>query len=133
MTHLETPRRLHGRVHRGRPRSSLGYSASRPDPFIVRSAAPPRPPICLFKRRSSVMEVQIDVESVELAQERHQLLQAAAQPIDDPGHHDIDLPPEGISQHRIVGRPLVPAFGAADAVILVDVHDLPAGTLGNRA
>ena len=32
---------------------------------------------------------------------------------------------------RVELRPLVLALGARDAVILVDVHDLPAGPLGN--
>ena len=39
----------------------------------------------------------------------------------------------GVAKHGVEGRTLVAALGAADAVILVDLGDLPAGTLGDGA
>ena len=49
-----------------------------------------------------------------------------AQPIDAPGHDHVELPLGRIATERIERRAPVPAPGAADAVILVDLDDLTA-------
>ena len=61
------------------------------------------------------------------------VLQAASEPIERPGHHDIKLAPRRSSAQRIKGRALVAALGAADAVVLVDLDDLAAYAAGDLA
>ena len=73
------------------------------------------------------MQEQIDPQRVELGQEADQVLQAAAEAIDVPGHDDIELPLGSVPVQGIEGRPLVAPLGAADAVILLDLHHAPAG------
>ena len=51
-------------------------------------------------------------------------MQAAAEPIDRPRHHHVELRLGSISTQPIECRALVPAFGAADAVVLVDMDDI---------
>jgi hypothetical protein len=58
-------------------------------------------------------------------------LQAAAQPIDGPRHHHVELPPNGSFLQSVECRALVPALGATDAMILVDLDDLLPGAFGN--
>ena len=65
--------------------------------------------------------------------ERDEVLKAAAQPIDAPGHDHVELPFGRIATERIERRPPVPAPGAADAVILVDLDDLAAHAAGDLA
>ena len=73
------------------------------------------------------MQKQVDAERVKLGQERHKVFQTAAQAIDIPGHHDVELVLGGISAQRIKRRPSIAAFGATDAVILIDLSHPPAG------
>jgi hypothetical protein len=56
---------------------------------------------------------------VKLGQERHWLFETAAQAVDVPGHHNIELPLGGVATERIEGRPSITRFSAADAVIPV--------------
>ncbi len=68
---------------------------------------------------------------MNLGQEADKVLQGAAEPIDRPGHDDIEFPgaQRPYAAHR---KPAAcPALCAADPVILVDLDDLPAGTLGD--
>ena len=44
---------------------------------------------------------------------------AAPKPIDGPDHQDVELPADGILQHTIECRTLIPTFGTADAFVLV--------------
>jgi hypothetical protein len=60
-----------------------------------------------------------------LRKESDQVLQRAPQPIDRPGHHHIELPAGGIFAERVEGRAFVPALGAADPLIAVDLDDVP--------
>jgi hypothetical protein len=53
-------------------------------------------------------------------------LQAAAEPIDRPGHHNVELALGSIPAERIEGWALVAALSAANAVILVDLDDFTA-------
>src|SRR5262245_13552249 len=64
-------------------------------------------------------------------QEAHQVLQAAPQPVDRPGHDHVELPFGGIPAERIEARTLVTPSGAADAVIFVDLDDLTAHATGD--
>jgi hypothetical protein len=68
---------------------------------------------------------------VQLGQEGHKVLQAAAQPIHGPSHYDVELPPIGVTVERIKARPLVPVLGAAGPVILVDLNDFAAHAAGD--
>ena len=60
-------------------------------------------------------------------------MKASAEPIDRPSHHHIKLPAGGSLAERVELRPLVLALGARDAVVLVEVNDLPTGPLGKLA
>jgi hypothetical protein len=57
-------------------------------------------------------------------------LKAAAEAIDRPSHHHVELATGG---RFIELRPLVFALGAGNPVVPVNPHDLPAGPLGNLA
>jgi hypothetical protein len=80
------------------------------------------------------MQEQIDPERVQLGQEAHEVLQAAAEPINRPGHDHIELAhwlrcavPR---RHQArLSRPLAPL----NAVILVDLDDLAAHAAGDLA
>jgi hypothetical protein len=60
-----------------------------------------------------------DAECREVVDERDQVLQVAAQPIELPGHDDVELPMPRVLHQAIEGRP--PVLGPRDAV--VDVFD----------
>src|SRR5262249_13040858 len=64
------------------------------------------------------MQKQIDAEGVKLGQESHKIFQAAAQAVDVPGHHDVELAHGGVPTQSIERRPSIAALSAADAVIL---------------
>ena len=70
---------------------------------------------------------------MDFRQKADQVLQAAAKAIDRPGHNDIELAASRGFMQGIERWPLVLSFGAADAVIAVDVNDLPSGALGDLA
>src|SRR5262249_43822531 len=74
-----------------------------------------------------LMQKQVDAERVKLGQERHKVFQAAPQAIDVPSHHDVELALGGVPAQRIERGPAIAALSAADAVILVDLRNLPAG------
>jgi len=79
------------------------------------------------------MQEQVNPEGAQLGQEADQVLQAAAETIDGPGHHDIELALSGVAAQRVEGRALVATLGAADAMILVDLDDLAADARGDLA
>jgi hypothetical protein len=58
---------------------------------------------------------------MDFRQEANQVLQAAAEPINRPRHDHVELTLGRVPAKRVEARPLVPAFGAADAVVLVDL------------
>src|SRR5262249_14972622 len=66
-----------------------------------------------------------------LGQEGKKISKWAAEPIDRPGHDDIDFPARSGLMQRVESGPLIPPFAAADPVILINLVDLPAGTLGD--
>jgi hypothetical protein len=68
---------------------------------------------------------------VKLGQKAHQVLQRATEPIDRPGHDDIELAPARVFPKLVKGRPLVASLGARYAVIAENPEHFPAGALGN--
>src|SRR5262249_5906162 len=66
-----------------------------------------------------------------LGQEGKKISKWAAEPIDRPGHDDIDFPARSGLMQRVESGPLIPPFATADPVILINLADLPAGTLGD--
>jgi hypothetical protein len=60
---------------------------------------------------------------VQLGQESNQVLKAAAEPIDAPGHHHVELALSSVPAERIECATLVAALGARNPVILVDLDD----------
>ena len=61
---------------------------------------------------------------MQLGEEADQVLQAAAEPIDRSRRHHVESPLGSIPAQPIECRALVLAFGAADAVVLVDMDDI---------
>jgi hypothetical protein len=68
---------------------------------------------------------------MQLGQEADQILQAAAEPVDRPRHDHVELALCCIPAESIEPRALVPALGAADTMILVDLADVPAHAAGD--
>src|SRR5262245_62146359 len=76
---------------------------------------------------------QIDVERPQFIEEIDQVLQAAAEPVDAPSHHHIELASGSGLVQGVKRWPLVAALCAADAVVFVDLGDLPARPLCDLA
>ena len=72
------------------------------------------------------MQEEVDAKRVKLGKEADKVLKAAAEPIDRPGHHHVELALSSIPAKRIECRAFVTPFGAANAVVLVDFDDLAA-------
>ena len=60
-------------------------------------------------------------------------MKAPAKSVDRPGHNNIKLASSCRFVQGVKLRPLVFALGARDAMVLIDMHDLPSGTFGNLA
>src|SRR6516164_2971282 len=73
------------------------------------------------------------MERVQLGQEADEVLKAAAKPINRPGHDHIELALIGVPDESIERRPLVPALGARNTMILVNVNDLTAHPISHLA
>jgi hypothetical protein len=82
---------------------------------------------------SMLVQEQIDASGVDFRKEANQVLQAAAETVHRPCHNNIELTACCRFMQGTERWPLVLALGAADAVILVSVYDLPAGALGYLA
>jgi len=78
-----------------------------------------------------LMQVEITADGLQFGHEGHQVLEAAPQAINRPRHDHIVFPSGGALAQGIEGRPLVPPLGAADAVVDVACHDLPAHPAGD--
>jgi len=76
--------------------------------------------------QSLLVQKQVDAKRVQLGQEAHEVLQAAAEPIHRPRHHHVEPALGGIAQQPVKLGPPVPAFSATDAVVFVDADDLAA-------
>src|SRR5262249_51227912 len=76
-----------------------------------------------------LMQKQIDLQRMQFGKKADQVLKAAAEPIDAPGHDQIELPLGGVATQVIEFRAAVPALSAAYAMVPIDADDLaaPAG------
>jgi len=75
------------------------------------------------------VEIEVTATAAEIVQEAHQIGKAPAQAIHGIGRYEVDLAPMDSLEEPVEGRPLIPASGAADAVILEDLDHGPAGSI----
>jgi hypothetical protein len=80
-----------------------------------------------------LVQEQINPQRVQFGKEADQILQTPAESINRPRHDNIKLPPGRRSAKGIEGGAFVPAFGAADTVVLVDFDNLAAHPGSNVA
>src|SRR5262249_50336356 len=73
-----------------------------------------------------LMQQQIDLQGMQFGKKTDQILKAAAEPIDAPGHDQIELPLGGVATQAIEFRAAVPALSAAYAMVPIDADDLAA-------
>ena len=64
-----------------------------------------------------LVQVQVDPNRVDLRQESDQILEGAPKPIDRPSHNHVELALGSVPTERVELRALVPALGAADAMV----------------
>jgi hypothetical protein len=79
-----------------------------------------------------LVKEQINAFIVKALQDSEQVRQRSAQPINRPGRDHIELAGVDGLQHGVEPRAHVPALGAADAGVLVDLCDLPTGSSSDR-
>jgi hypothetical protein len=79
------------------------------------------------------MKEKLYFRRVQMLQEGDEILQAAAQAVDAPGHYDVELSSRGVLVQLVESRTLVTAFGAAEPVVLVDLDNLVPHALGGGA
>src|SRR6516162_2376604 len=72
------------------------------------------------------MQKQIDLQGMQFGKKTDQVLKATAEPIDAPGHDQIELPLGGVATQAIKFRAAVPALSAAYAMVPIDADDLAA-------
>jgi hypothetical protein len=78
-----------------------------------------------------LVELQVTAHRLQFTGEADEVLKTAAEPVDAPCRDHVDLARCGIHSQPIEAGTLVAPFGAADAGILIDTDDLPAGPRGN--
>src|SRR5262245_21374984 len=76
---------------------------------------------------------QVDLQRVQLGQEGDQILKAAAQPVDRPGHEHVELPSGSVSAQLVERWALVASPSAAYAMIFVNLDDLTAHAVRSLA
>jgi hypothetical protein len=74
---------------------------------------------------------QVDFERVQFGQEGDEVLQAATEAVDAPGHDYVEFPSRRRPEQRVEGRSLVSPLGARDPVVAVDLHYLVAHATGD--
>src|SRR6516162_922810 len=79
------------------------------------------------------MQKQIDLQGMQFGKKTDQVLKAAAEPIDAPGHDQIELPLGGVATQAIEFGAAVPALSAAYAMVPIDADDLAAYAGGDLA
>src|SRR6516165_7744679 len=72
------------------------------------------------------MQKQIDLQGMQFGKKTDQVLKATAEPIDAPGHDQIELPLGGVATQAIKFRAAVPALSVAYAMVPIDADDLAA-------
>jgi hypothetical protein len=70
---------------------------------------------------------KIAADGAQLGEERNEVLQGAAEPVDAPGHNHVYFPASDGAVQIVEGGALVAAFRAADAIVLKYLGDAPAG------
>jgi hypothetical protein len=78
-----------------------------------------------------LVQVKADALVSEFSHERHQLLQAASDAVYRPGGDHVELAVCGVLAEPVECRALISALGAANAVVRVDLDDVPATLLRN--
>jgi hypothetical protein len=79
-----------------------------------------------------LVKEQINAFIVKALQDSEQVRQRSAQPINRPGRDHIELAGVDGLQHGVEPWALVPALGATNAGVLVDLGDLPTGSSSDR-
>src|SRR5262249_33214303 len=79
------------------------------------------------------MQKQIDLQGMKFGKKPDEVLKATAEPIDAPGHDQIELPLGGVATQAIKFRAAVPTLSAAYAMVPIDADDLAAHAGGDLA
>ena|SRR5262245_45148165 len=77
------------------------------------------------------MQVQVTAGGMEIAQEADQVLQAATEPVDRPGHDHVELASGGVLHQSIECGTCIAALSARYAGVLVDLDNLPTALSGH--
>jgi hypothetical protein len=77
------------------------------------------------------MQEQVNARGMDFREKADQVLKAAAQTVDRPGHYYVELATGRCLMKGIELRPFILALGAGNAAILVHPYDLPTGALSN--
>jgi hypothetical protein len=72
------------------------------------------------------MQIEVDAVRANLLEERYEVLQRAAEPVNGPGHEHIEFASGGVFEQAVELGTLFSAFGAAHAVVDILIDDLPA-------
>jgi hypothetical protein len=75
--------------------------------------------------------IEGDASSIEFRKGVGHVENTAPQSVDGPHHQDIELSSYRLLEHRVECWALIPAFRAADALILVGLDDQPATAFGH--
>jgi hypothetical protein len=54
-----------------------------------------------------LMQIEVDAQGVQLGQKADQVLQAAAEAVDTPGHHEVEPPRRRVLVQPVERRPLI--------------------------
>jgi hypothetical protein len=77
-----------------------------------------RPPSRRAGVEALLMQIEVDLLGVELAQEAQQIDQAASQPVHCPCRHHVHLAPRNGAQQRLRRRPALVRKATADALVV---------------
>jgi hypothetical protein len=77
------------------------------------------------------MQVQANVLGLEFFDEVDQVLKAAANAVNSPCGHHINLAVRGVLAHAVKRWPLIATLCAADTVVHILLHHVPTALLGN--
>src|SRR6266436_7596841 len=58
-----------------------------------------------------------------------EIYEASAKAIDGPNHYDVEFPAASVIEHGIEARTLLTVLGTRDAVVVIDVDDVPTTAL----
>jgi hypothetical protein len=72
-----------------------------------------------------LIQVEIDADRLKVLDRAKQIDERAAEPVDGPCHHHVEVPPTGVFQHAIEAGSLGTIFGSADSSVRIDLHHFP--------